>query len=141
MNDLIPMPTNTMKQNVQRVISIRKINCYHSYTIWYVLNSSKYISSVLHLLFSVKTGIDDNDRINLNSSSFARYFEHKLPAYSSNDRSYFIRSLSTIVQHTHMQSSIHHMTLQLLSRISYHPYSIHNLSSNYDQSRSIYICL
>eukprot|EP01083_Nonionella_stella_P234428 825227_1 len=76
-------------------------------------NIANDILSFLHEL----TDIDGNNISSIHTCSFSTFINTTVSAYSSNDRLYFIKSLSLIIQHTHIQSTVHQFTIQLLSQI------------------------
>ena len=79
---------------------------------------SFHLNIFLMTYYFLKTGVDGNDVSNVNHFNFNQFMNQKLKSYSSNDRLYFIKSLSMIIQHSHIQSSIHQLCIQLLQQIS-----------------------
>lgn len=61
--------------------------------------------------------MDGNDISNVNHFNFNQFINQKLKSYSSNDRLHFIKAISIIIQHCHIQSSIHQLCIQLLKQI------------------------
>eukprot|EP01084_Bolivina_argentea_P293956 505686_1 len=75
------------------------------------------LEAVIISLFYQLTGVDGNNVTNINACNFNTFIDNTLPSYSSNDRLYFTKSLSMIIQHTHIQSIIHQLAIHLLSQI------------------------